>query len=301
MRSMRRLRRSATKRRTLLPTLFLLPCVLLLVFVGLLPLFPVARLAFHRYIVAAQVHPIFVGLGNFREILFSSDFAYYLGITLLLMVVVLGIQLPLGLGIALLLVKKFKGRELFQTLFSLPLAIAPIAVGCIWQLVLRPEIGPIPMILNRIGINFNYMESFQNAFAAIVLINTWQWTPLVALMILPSLVSIPPDVLEAARMDGAGFWQVLKHIILPMVKPVIMLVIFIRMMDTFKIFDEVWILTGGGPGWSTRFISIDIVRRIIFETDYGMGSALSLFVLYLVIVMCWIAVVIMKGGKLEES
>ena len=258
-------------------------------------------MGFHRYIVAAMAKPIYVGLENYKEILSSPDISYYLGITFLLAILSLVIQIPLGLAIALLLSKRFKGRDLFQTLFALPLGIAPIAVGCIWMLVIRPEVGPVPRILHMIGINFNYMESFWTAFAAILAMTTWQWTPFVALTLLPAIVSIPPDIIDASRVDGAGFLQTLRHVILPMIKIPLMVVIFIRFMDSFKIFDEVWILTGGGPGWSTRFISIDIVRRIIFETDYGMGSALSLFVLYIIIALSWVMVAIMKRGKLTEG
>ena len=285
----------------LISLLFLLPCIIILVFVGLLPLFPVIWESLHMHIVAAQAHPVFVGLGNFRKIMNDPDVGYYFGITFLLSAVALLIQIPLGLGIALMLVRKFRGREIFQTLFALPLGIAPIAVGCIWVLVLRPEVGPFPRFLSLFGINFDYMASFWSAFAAITLMNVWRWTPFVTLAILPGLVSLPPDILDAAKVDGAGFGRILRHIILPMIKIPIMTVVFIRLMDTISIFDEVWILTGGGPGWSTRFISIDIVRRVIFETDYGMGSALSLVVLYMTISLCWLMLAILKGGKLTEA
>jgi len=280
--------------------LFLLPCIIILLLVGIVPLFPVLWESLHMHIVAAQARPIFIGLKNFRIIVNDPDTGYYFGITFLLAALALLIEIPLGLGIALMLVKKFRGRELFQTLFALPLGIAPIAVGCIWVLTLRPEVGPLTRILSYMGINFDYMASFWSAFVAILLMNIWRWTPFVTLALLPALVSIPPDILDASRVDGASFWQILKNIILPLMKIPLATVIFIRLMDTLSIFDEVWILTGGGPGWSTRFISIDIVRRVIFETDYGMGSALSLVVLYMIISICWLMMAIIKGGKLTE-
>lgn len=285
----------------LITLLFLLPTVIILLLVGIIPLFPVIWESLHMHIVAAQAKPIFIGLDNFKKVVTDADISYYFGITFLLTAVALIIQIPLGLGIALMLVRKFKGREIFQTLFALPLGIAPIAVGCIWVLVLRPEVGPLPRFLSLFGINFDYMASFWSAFTAILLMNTWRWTPFITLALLPALVSIPPDILDASRVDGAGFGQVLRHIILPMIKIPVVTVVFIRLMDTISIFDEVWILTGGGPGWSTRFISIDIVRRVIFETDYGMGSALSLVVLYMTITLCWIMLAILKGGKLTEG
>jgi len=280
--------------------IFLLPCILLLLIIGIIPLFPVIWESLHFHIVATPTPPIFKGLDNFRKIVIDPDIGYYFGITFLLAALVLLIEIPLGLGIALLLVRRFRGREIFQTLFALPLGIAPIAVGCIWVLVLRPEVGPLIRVLSLVGINFNYMESFWSAFTAILIMNIWRWTPFVTLTLLPALVSLPPDMLEASKIDGATFWKTLRYIILPMIKIPILTVTFIRLMDTLSIFDEVWILTGGGPGWSTRFISIDLVRRVIFETDYGFASALSLVVLYITISLCWLILAVIKRGKLVE-
>jgi multiple sugar transport system permease protein len=271
-----------------------------LVIIGIIPLFPVIWESLHFHIVATPTPPFFIGLSNFRKIVTEPEIGYYFGITFLLAVLVLLIEVPLGLGIALLLVRKFRGREVFQTLFALPLGIAPIAVGCIWVLVLRPEIGPLTRLLNLIGIDFNYMASFWTAFTAILLMNIWRWTPFVTLTLLPALVSLPPDILEASKIDGATFWKTLRYVVLPMIKIPIITVIFIRLMDTLMVFDEVWVLTGGGPGWSTRFISIDIVRRVIFETDYGFASALSLVTLYMTISISWVMLAIMKRGKLME-
>jgi multiple sugar transport system permease protein len=280
--------------------IFLFPSILLLVIIGIIPLFPVIWESLHFHIVATPTPPFFIGLSNFRKIVTEPEIGYYFGITFLLAVLVLLIEVPLGLGIALLLVRKFRGREVFQTLFALPLGIAPIAVGCIWVLVLRPEIGPLTRLLNLIGIDFNYMASFWTAFTAILLMNIWRWTPFVTLTLLPALVSLPPDILEASKIDGATFWKTLRYVVLPMIKIPIITVIFIRLMDTLMVFDEVWVLTGGGPGWSTRFISIDIVRRVIFETDYGFASALSLVTLYMTISISWVMLAIMKRGRLME-
>jgi len=280
--------------------IFLFPSILLLVIIGIIPLFPVIWESLHFHIVATPTPPSFIGLSNFRKIVTDPEIGYYFGITFLLAVLVLLIEVPLGLGIALLLVRKFRGREVFQTLFALPLGIAPIAVGCIWVLVLRPEVGPLTRLLNLIGIDFNYMASFWTAFTAILLMNIWRWTPFVTLTLLPALVSLPPDILEASKIDGATFWKTLRYVVLPMIKIPIITVIFIRLMDTLMVFDEVWVLTGGGPGWSTRFISIDIVRRVIFETDYGFASALSLVTLYMTISISWVMLAIMKRGRLTE-
>ena len=279
----------------------MLPSISLLIIIGIIPLFPILWEALYLHIVATPVPPTFIGLDNFRNIVTDPDTGYYFGITFLLAALVLLTEIPLGLGVALLLVRKFRGREIFQTFFALPLGIAPIAVGCIWVLVLRPEVGPLTRLLAFIGMEFNYMASFWTAFIAILIMNIWRWTPFITLALLPALVSIPPDIVESSRIDGATFVKTLRHIILPTIKTPILTIIFIRLMDTLSIFDEVWILTGGGPGWSTRFISIDIVRRVIFETDYGFSSALTLIVLYITISICWLMLTIIKGGKLVEE
>jgi len=276
---------------------FLAPSLALLGFLGLASLIPVIYESLHFHLLIATTEPKFVGLNNFRSVLQNVEIMYSLGITFLLCLVLLVIQIPIGFLLAVFLARSFKGRSLVQTIFVLPLGIAPIAVGCIWKLLLRPEVGPIPRILSNLGIYYNYLETFPNAFTAIVIMELWRWTPFVSLAILPAIVSIPPDILDAARVDGMNQWQIIRYIILPLSSHAIFLVTFIRLMDTFGLFDEVWVLTGGLPGWSTRVIGYQLVIKVLNEFNYGEGSALTLIVLYIVVVLCWLMMVLRAKGK----
>ncbi|HDN84663.1 MAG TPA: sugar ABC transporter permease, partial [Candidatus Aerophobetes bacterium] len=172
-------------------------------------------------------------------------------------------------------------------------------IGSIWVLMTNPDIGPLPYILHKFGIDYNIGVNAKQAFFTVVFMDIWHWTPFVTLTLLAGLTSFPKEPFEAAKVDGANKWQTLRYITLPLLTPVILTMLFIRIMDTFRIFDEVWMLTGGGPGTATRFVSIDVVRRVLVSTDYGYGSSMSVFLLYLTIVMCWLLLNIISIARRE--
>jgi len=288
-------------RREKLHLIFLLPSTALLVLVGLIPIFPV--IGYTLYEMSAYV-PVtyYVGLKNFKVALTDPNIQYSFGVTFFFTVLSLVIQIPVGLLIALLMISPFRGRELFQVIFILPLAIPPIAIGLAWQLLILPELGPIQYYILKgiFGIDYNYLHDFWSAMAAILVATTWRWIPFISLGLVPGLMAIPPDMIDAAKVDGATYWRIFRSIILPMLKFPLMLVIFIRIMDCIGVFDEAWMLTQGGPGWSTRFISIEIVKKVIGESNFSLSAAETLITLYIAILLCWIILTIMRKGKLAE-
>ena len=280
---------------------FLLPATAILLLVGLIPLFPV--ISYTLYEMSAYV-PItyYVGLKNFKMVLTDPNIQYSFAVTFFFTALSLAIQIPLGLLIALFAATPFRGREIFQVLFILPLAIPPIAIGLAWQLLILPEIGPINyyIIKGIFGIDYRYMSDFWSAMTAILITTTWRWIPFVALGLVPGLMSIPPDMIDSAKVDGATYWKIFRYVMLPMLKFPLMLVVFIRIMDCIGIFDEAWMLTQGGPGWTTRFISIEIVKKVISESNFSLSAAETLVTLYIAIVLCWLILTIMRRGKLAE-
>jgi len=242
---------------------------------------------------------VFAGVDNFRKLMFDSSFMHSLGIGLTFVVITCSIETLLGLVIAIFLTNEFVGKGVFRTILTLPLAIAPITIGSIWVLMTNPDIGPLPYILHKFGIDYNIGVNAKQAFFTVVFMDIWHWTPFVTLTLLAGLTSFPKEPFEAAKVDGANKWQTLRYITLPLLTPVILTMLFIRVMDTFRIFDEVWMLTGGGPGTATRFVSIDVVRRVLVSTDYGYGSSMSVFLLYLTIVMCWLLLNIISITRKE--
>jgi len=288
-------------KREKLNLIFLLPSTAILVLVGLIPLFPV--IGYTLYEMSAYV-PVtyYVGLKNFKIVLTDPNIQYSFGVTFFFTALSLVIQIPIGLLIALFIASPFRGREIFQVIFTLPLAIPPIAIGLAWQLLLLPEVGPITYyILQGIfGIDYRYLADFWSAMAAILIATTWRWIPFISLGLIPGLMSIPPEMIESAKVDGATYWRIFRNIMLPMLKFPLMLVVFIRIMDCIGIFDEAWMLTQGGPGWSTRFISIEIVKKVIAESNFSLSAAETLVTLYIAIVLCWLILTIMRKGKLAE-
>ena len=277
----------------------LAPTLVILFFIGLVPFLYVIYLSLFKYNIWSVRGMVFAGVDNFRKLMFDSSFMHSLGIGLTFVVITCLIETLLGLAIAIFLTNEFVGKGVFRTILTLPLAIAPITIGSIWVLMTNPDIGPLPYILHKFGIDYNIGVNAKQAFFTVVFMDIWHWTPFVTLTLLAGLTSFPKEPFEAAKVDGANKWQTLRYITLPLLTPVILTMLFIRVMDTFRIFDEVWMLTGGGPGTATRFVSIDVVRRVLVSTDYGYGSSMSVFLLYLTIVMCWLLLNIISITRKE--
>ena len=158
------------------------------------------------------------------------------------------------------------------------------------------------LLKDYFGYTLNYGMHAEQAFWMIVIMDIWHWTPFVTLTLLAGLSSLPQDPYESAKMDGANNFQIFVYITIPMMVPVLIVVIFIRLMDSLKIVDEVWMLTGGGPGYATRFTGIHIWKEVFEKRYYGLGSAMSILYLYFTIVICWIlySVMVSKGKKDED-
>lgn len=275
----------------------LTPTLAVLFFIGLVPFVYVLYLSFLKYNIWSAQGITFAGVNNFRELMFDSSFMHSLRLGLMFVGITCAAEMILGLAIALFLTKEFVGKGVVRTILALPLAIAPITIGSVWVLITNPDVGPLPYVLGKFGINYNIGVNASQAFLTVILMDLWHWTPFVTLTLLAGLTSFPREPFEAARVDGANKWQILRYVTLPLLTPVVLTTLFIRIMDAFRIFDEVWMLTSGGPGTATRFVSIDVVRRVLVSTDYGYGSAMSVFLLYLTIVMCWLLLNIISTAR----
>jgi multiple sugar transport system permease protein len=160
-------------------------------------------------------------------------------------------------------------------------------VGAVWRLLTIPGFGLVPYYLNKWwGLDYRIGYYSEQAFITTVLMDIWHWTPFVSLTLLAGLTALPKEPLEQAQVDGANGWQVFWYITLPIMRPVVLTTIFIRIMDALRIMDEVWMLTSGGT--STRYIGIHIWRVVFPKTDYGYGAAMSLLTLFFTIVVCWL-------------
>jgi multiple sugar transport system permease protein len=279
---------------------FLTPTLIILAITGLLPFIYVVYVGFFDWnIFAAKRGLHYAGAENYRRLVFDTDFLRSLWKTLQFTFWTVGSQLVLGFTLAQLLTKDFPGKTFFRIVHALPLMIAPIAVGATWRLMVIPGFGPIPYLLDQwFGFDYRIGTYANQAFITTVLMDIWHWTPFVTLTLLAGLTSVPKEPLEQALVDGANKFQVYRYVTIPMMMPIILTTVFIRIMDGLRIVDEVFMLTGGGPGDATRYVGIHIWRVVFPKTDYGYGSAMSLLALYFTIVLCWLLfIAISQSGK----
>lgn len=283
--------------------ILLSPSLLILGIAGLAPFFYVIYVGTLRWnIFSKERGKFFVGVQNYRDLVFDSVFLGTLNRTLFFSFLVVSIELVLGFILALSLMKDFKAKTFFRTVYILPVVVAPIAVGATWRLMMAQGHGPIPYLLNKFfGWEFNTGASTTQAWIAILLMDIWHWTPFVTLTLLAGLLAIPKEPIEAASVDGANRVQMYRYLILPMLLPVILITVFIRVMDSLRSMEDVYMLTNGGPGNSTTFVGLHIFRTVFGKQEYGYGSSMSLIVLYFTIVICWLLFNALTGKESKRK
>lgn len=278
------------------------PTLVILGIIGLLPFFYVIYISFFSWnAFSAQLGMQWAGVNNYRMLMFDPEFIASMWRTIVFAFTSVGIELALGFLLATTLTRNFPGKVIFRTIYVLPLVVAPIAVGATWRLLTIPGFGPIPYYLDKwFGIEFRLATYPAQAFITIILMDIWHWTPFVTLTVLAGLLAVPKEPLEQAQVDGANKWQSFRFVTIPMMMPVLLTVIFIRLMDALRVVDEVFMLTSGGPGTATQLVGIYIWRVVFPKTDYGYGAAMSLVVLYFTIVLSWLLyIALSRIGKRE--
>lgn len=278
------------------------PTLIILFITGLLPFFYVLYVGFHDWNVFATMGMTYSGANNYRRLVFDNDFLLAIWNTLKFAFWAVGSELVLGFVLAQTLTRDFWGKTFFRTIHSLPLMVAPIAVGAVWRLLNIPGFGPVPYFLDKwFGYEYLIGKYAGQAFVTTVLMDIWHWLPFVTLTLLAGLTTLPREPMEQAMVDGANRWQIFRHLTIPMMMPVILTTLFIRIMDALRVVDEVYMLTGGGPGAATRYIGLHIFRIVFPKTDYGYGSAMSLLTLYLTTVLCWLLFVALAQTGKQKS
>lgn len=276
------------------PWLLFLPSLALVMFNAFIPIVTVISYSLHYYF--PSIPPEYLGLEQYRRLLSDPDFLTALYRGLLFSFECLAIEIPLGLAIALILPKKgvFGGAAL--AIIAIPLVIPWMTVGLMWKLMTQQIVGPIPFFLSKLGLEFD-MSKPVYAFQTIVLMDVWHWTPLIILLMSAGLAALPEEYYEAAKIDGARAGRIFRYVTLPGLKSPMLVLMLLRFIDTFKIYDEVWVLTAGGPGNATTFLSIFTVRLGIGSFNLGYGSAVSLVFLYVVLTFSFVLMIAMTRGR----
>ena len=237
------------------------------------------------------------GVRWFEQVLHSDRFQSALGRQILFTAIVLAIEIPLGLAIALTMPRKGVWVSVCLVLMALPLLIPWNVVGAMWNIMALPDIGLLGHALNAIGIDFNYTRQPISAWFTMVLMDVWHWTSLVALLCYAGLVSIPDAYYQAAKVDGARPWAVFRYIQLPKLRHVLTIAVLLRFMDSFMIYTEAIVLTGGGPGSSTTFLSLDLVKTALGQFDLGPAAAMSIIYFLIILVMSWLFYTLMMRNQ----
>lgn len=281
--------RAARRSRELFRYWLVAPSVLVILLIGLFPLVYTLMVSVQN-ITMDEEDTSFHGLMHFAHLIGDHRFWQAILHTMIFLAVALPLELVLGLLLALLFLERMPGRQVFVALLVLPVVTSPIIAGALWRLLFDNRFGPINQILGWLtGQEMALLWTVNPwlVYPAILLAEIWQWTPFMFLLLLAGMANVDPSMIEAARIDGAGFWTGLRRITLPLIKPVIIIACLIRALDLFRLFDVVWGLTEGGPGTMTETISIYtyVLGFRQFEVSYAAAMAVVVIVLLSVTVM----------------
>jgi len=265
---------------------WILPAAILLVVIGLIPFFTAATYSFRAISYTdSRAKGQFIGLDNYRRLVFDQDFYNGFKVTFTYMVPALAAQAVLGLGIALLMSNAAKRMKLIVPTMLLPTLLTPVVIGLIGLLSLNPDFGVLGRWLYKSGlITEAVLGSSTWALPAITIVDIWQWTPFVAVILLAGLLSLPKEPYEAAQVDGASAVQTFFRVTLPLLWPYLTVAMLIRVIDAFGLFDLIWVMTRGGPGTITESISVYAYRNTFRYWNLGYGSALVM-VIYVIMEM----------------
>ncbi len=284
------------KTRTNRAWLLILPMTILVAFSAIVPLMTVVN-----YSVQDILGPntkVYVGFEWFRKALRDPELHAAFLRQLLFSFSVLAIELPLGLGVSLLMPRRGWAVSGSLVVLALPLLIPWNVVGTIWQIFGRTDIGMGGAAIARLGVDYNYTADRVDAWLTVLVMDVWHWTPLVALLCYSGLRAIPNAYYQAAAIDGASAWSVFRYIQLPKLRNVLVIAVLLRFMDSFMIYTEPFVVTGGGPGNSTTFLSQFLTRLAVGQFDLGPAAAFSLIYFIFILFFCYVFYTVMnRVGK----
>jgi multiple sugar transport system permease protein len=280
--------------------IYTMPAVL---FVAVMMVFPVGYtlwLSFHEWDMSNVTPPLWVALENYKALFADELFRESVWLTFYFTVVAVLIETVLGILLALLMNQHFVGKGLVKTLFLLPMVATPVAVGLVWVLIYEPNIGIANMFLQALGLPpQEWLASPELVMPSLILVDIWEWTPMIALIVLAGLVSLPKDPYEAAIVDGANKFQVFWHITLPLLKPTIYSAVLLRLIDALKTFDIIYATTQGGPGTASQ--TLNIYGYVLGFQYFKIGQASALLMIFFAIVLALSVLMIVFRKKAGVS
>jgi len=278
------------------PIVWILPALIYLLFFVIYPLIFTLYYSFCSYTLFIG-KSTFVGVENYVKLLTLPKFWQSLSITLLFVAVCVTVEFLLGLGLALIMSQHFKGRSVFRMLFLMPMFATPAAIGAVFRCLYNYNYGWMNYFVNSLfNVKLRWLSDSLIAPFSLMIIDIWQWTPFMMLILLAGIESLPREPYEVAQLSGASSWQVFRYITLPYLRQVILVAIILRVMDAFKVFDIIWTTTQGGPGSSTDVLSLYAYRTAFMSLDIGTSSALAWI---MAIVIMIIVTIFLRYVRLE--
>ena len=265
--------------------LFILPALIVVSGSTIIPLMAIVNFSVQDVFYGNDF--IWVGPKWFVQVLGSQEFHHTLFRTFAFSMIVMAIEVPLGILIALSLPRKGKLIPFYIIAIAIPLMIPWVVVGLMWLLIIHPQWGSLGALLSLINLRID-LNNMVTAWAVIVFVDVWHWTSLVVLLCYSGLLAIPDSYYQAARIDGANRWSLFRHVELPKIKRVLMIALLLRFLDSFMVYAEPFILTRGGPGKSTVFLSHSLMRTASHQFDLGHSAAISLIYLSIIVLFSWI-------------
>jgi multiple sugar transport system permease protein len=282
------------------PYMFVAPAAIILAF-GLL--YPIGYMIYASFLDWNPSQVIgeaeWVGLRNYINLFNDEAFHESFSVTIVFAFVVVVLEMLVGVGLALLLDRNIKGMSLLRTVFILPMMIAPIVVGLMWRYMYHPSVGIINRTLTSLGFDsIPWLSDSSWAFISIVIADVWQWTPFIFILSLAALQSLPQSTLEASKIDGATAWQQIIFIKIPLMMPVLIVTLLLRLIDAFKVLEVVLVMTNGGPGLSTEILALRISRTAAEFRELGVAAAMSNILLVLLL---FLTLAMFLYSKITES
>ncbi|MED4603516.1 sugar ABC transporter permease [Paenibacillus validus] len=280
--------------------IYTLPAVLFVLLMMLFPIIYTVRISFFEWSMSATTPPKWVGLANYYALLQDERFWHAVGSTFYFTLVALAAEVILGVAIAMLLSRNFIGKNLVKTVFLLPMVATPVAMGLVWMLIYEPTIGVANMMLKSLGFEpLLWLASPSQVIPSLIIIDVWEWTPMIALIVMAGIATLPSDPYEAADVDGASAWRKFVSITLPLLRPTILVATMLRLIDVLKTFDIIYATTQGGPNFASE--TLNLYGYVLGFQYFKLGMASALLVLFFLLVMGLTLLMIWMRKRLEGA
>jgi len=280
--------------------IYVLPALLFVLLMMVVPVLYTVRLSLFEWSMSAVSPPVFVGFANYAALFRDQRFWDATVNTFYFTIVALAIEVALGLAVALLLNRKFKGKNIAKTVMLLPMVATPVAMGMVWMLMYEPSIGAANMLLKALGLKPQlFLASMTQVIPSLILVDVWQWTPMVSLILLAGLSTLPADPYESADVDGANAWQKFIHITLPLLMPTIVIATMLRLIDVLKTYDIIYATTQGGPNLKSE--TLNIYGYVLGFQYFKFGYASALLVVFFLIVLALTLLLILFRNRTRDA